>query len=520
MMKTRRLLFLLSMQLFFIGLYAEGEVTFSIDRFSIMPGETVDVALKMTNSTNVQIFNGTIRMSGGLSFVGVYDEDEEEDVYVFRTARLHKKHEIGFNLSSPNTMTFLVHSGTTRRDISGTEGPVLIFKVRADGSMPAGTVQIQVEELSAVNSENVELCSTSTFPVSVYVGTPIIKDERNNSYVKDGDNGLKLVEGFSGYGDNSIVIPASVSADGNDLAVTTVANDAFDIPNKSEVSLIDLSATALTDIVADRNDGLFKGYEESTLICLPEGTGNQQAAGETNVVIGDECAELLVVEDMEFKTRVAFTAKHATFDRTFASGKTATVYLPFSIPSGEANKLGTFHTFKGITDEGTAEFNSAETGDVQANVPYIFIPNETIEKIAVTDEAGNISVPVTGSAAGVNGSLIGTTTSIIWDEENAPVNIYGFAAEDKGNVTVGTFVKAAVGASIARYRAYLVISAAEARNSYPVVIDNDQVSGITDLDAQEHAIKKEYFDMRGIRQKGVPVKKSVYIVNGHKVVIK
>jgi hypothetical protein len=40
------------------------------------------------------------------------------------------------------------------------------------------------------------------------------------------------------------------------------------------------------------------------------------------------------------------------------------------------------------------------------------------------------------------------------------------------------------------------------------------------LDAQEHAIKKEYFDMRGIRQKGVLVKKSVYIVNGQKVVIK
>lgn len=391
------------------------------------------------------------------------------------------------------------------------QGEIVSFKVYQSSA----DKEVEVAETLTFKAMGLQGLPSNPFVINIY---DEIEDENGNVYVYNSSNSVDLKKvTFDDAEDHGVIsIPAKLD---EQLTVTGVSDDAFADVDKSKVNVIDFSATAVTGITADRSVGIFRGFDESTLICLPEGANNQAAEGAKNIVIGGVCADLLISERKDFKTTVAFKTKHATFDRIFASGRTATVYLPFSIPNAEADKLGTFHTFKTIADDGTAEFNSAETGDVQANVPYIFIPNETIEKIAVTDEAGNISVPVTGSA-GVNGSLIGTTTSIIWDEENAPVNIYGFAAEDKGNVTVGTFVKAAVGASIARYRAYLVISAAEARNSYPIVIDNDQVSGIIDLDAQEHVIKKEYFDMRGIRQKGVPVKKSVYIVNGHKVVIK
>lgn len=392
------------------------------------------------------------------------------------------------------------------------QGEIVSFKVYQSSA----DKEVEVAETLTFKAMGLQGLPSNPFVINIY---DEIEDENGNVYVYNSSNSVDLKKvTFDDAEDHGVIsIPAKLD---EQLTVTGVSDDAFADVDKSKVNVIDLSAMAVTGITADRSVGIFKGFDESTLICLPEGANNQAAEGAKNIVIGGVCADLLISERKDFKTTVAFKAKHATFDRTFASGKTATVYLPFSIPNAEADKLGTFHTFKTIADDGTAEFNSAETGDVQANVPYIFIPKETIEKIDVMDEAGNISVPVTGSTAGVNGSLVGTTTSIIWDEENAPVNIYGFAAEDKGNVTVGAFVKAAIGASIARYRAYLVINAAEARNNYLVVIDNDQVSGITDLDVQEHAIKNEYFDMRGIRQKGVPVKKSVYIVNGHKVVIK
>ena len=393
-----------------------------------------------------------------------------------------------------------------------TEGENVSFKVYHSSAEK----EVEAVETLTFKAMGLQGLPSNPFVINIY---DEIEDEDGNVYVYNSSNSVDLKKvAFDDAEDHGVIsIPATVD---EKLTVTGVADDAFADVDKSKVNVIDLSATTVTGITADRSVGIFKGFDETTLICLPEDVNNQAAEGAKNIVIGGVCADLLISERKDFKTTVAFKAKHATFDRTFVSGKTATVYLPFSIPSAEANKLGTFHTFKTITDDGTAEFNSAETGDVQANVPYIFIPKETIEKIDITDEAGNISVPMTGSTAGVNGSLIGTTSSIIWDEENAPVNVYGFAAEDKGSITVGTFVKAAVGASIGRYRAYLVINVAEARNSYPVVIDNGQVSGITDLDAQEHAIKNEYFDMRGIRQKGVPVKKSVYIVNGQKVVIK
>jgi hypothetical protein len=428
------------------------------------------------------------------AFVG----DECRGVAEFQTVTLvdNTKRTYGYlrirsNLAGEETVSFMGYQKSTGKVIKALE--TLTFKAMGLQGLPS-----------------------NPFIINIY---DEIEDEYGNVYVYNSSNSVDLKKvAFDDAEDHGVIsIPATVD---EKLTVTGIADDAFADVDKSKVNVIDFSATAVTGITADRSVGIFRGFDESTLICLPEGVNNQAAEGAKNIVIGGVCADLLISERKDFNTIVAFKAKHATFDRTFASGKTATVYLPFSIPNAEANKLGTFHTFKGITDEGTAEFNSAETGDVQANVPYIFIPKETIEKIDVTDESGNISVPVTGSTAGVNGSLVGTTTAIIWDEENAPINVYGFAAEDKGNVIVGAFVKAAIGASIARYRAYMVINVAEARNSYPVAIDKDQVSGITDLDVQEHAIKNEYFDMRGIRQKGVPVKKSVYIVNGHKVVIK
>ena len=430
--------------------------------------------------------------------MAAFVDDECRGVAEFQTVTLadNSKRTFGYlrirsNLAQGESVSFKVYHSSAKKEVEAVE--TLTFKAMGLQGLPS-----------------------NPFVINIY---DEIEDEYGNVYVYNSSNSVDLKKvAFDDAEDHGVIsIPATVD---EKLTVTGIADDAFADIDKSKVNVIDLSAMAVTGITADRSVGIFKGFDETTLICLPEGVNNQAAEGAKNIVIGGVCADLLISERKDFKTTVAFKAKHATFDRTFASGKTATVYLPFSIPNAEADKLGTFHTFKTIADDGTAEFNSAETGDMQANVPYIFIPKETIEKIDVMDEAGNISVPVTSSTAGVNGSLIGTTTAIVWDADNVPENIYGFAAEDRGDVSVGTFVKAALGASIARYRAYLVISASEARNSYPVVIDNDQVSGVIEIESQKHALEGEWFDMKGIKQRGVPMKKSVYIVNGQKVVIK
>ena len=430
------------------------------------------------------------------AFVG----DECRGVAEFQTVTLvdNTKRTYGYlrirsNLAGEETVSFRGYQKSTGKVIKALE--TLTFKAMGLQGLPS-----------------------NPFIINIY---DEVEDEKGNVYEYNSTNSVELkTVAFDDDKENGIIfIPAAVG-DHGELSVTGIADDAFADVDKSKVNVIDISATHIGGLAVNRLEGIFNGFDESTLIYLPGGTANQVTEGERNVIVGDLCAKLYVSENKDFKVPKAFFAEYVTFERSFVANKTATVYLPFSIPGEEAGKLGTFHAFKSISDEGTAVFNSAETGDIQANVPYIFVPKETMEIIDVVDEAGNISVPVTSSTAGVNGSLIGTTTAIVWDADNVPENIYGFAAEDRGDVSVGTFVKAALGASIARYRAYLVISASEARSYYPVVIDNDQASGVIEIESQKHALEGEWFDMKGIRQKGVSMKKSVYIVNGQKVVIK
>lgn len=349
------------------------------------------------------------------------------------------------------------------------------------------------------------------------VFSPIIIDQEDDEFIVSGDDTAELKEVANDINSDGIIsIPATVDNGGTTLQVTSISDDAFENVEKDKITVIDLSATGITNVNVDRSSGVFKGFPESTLIYMP--AGNTIATGEKNVVIGGICAELALSEDMTFKALIAFDVNHVIFDRDFESGKAATVYLPFSIPSEEAAKLGNFHTFKQISDEGTAVFNAALTGDIEANVPYIFIPKATVTAIDVTSSSTDIHVPIAPSIVGTNGNLIGTTTSIVWDEDNVPVNIYGFAGEERKNISVGTFVKAAIGASIAPYRAYLVINDVAAAPQYKAILD-DQASGIISMKDSMDTDDK-WYNLKGQRIEGNASLKGVFIKNGKKIVIK
>ena len=348
----------------------------------------------------------------------------------------------------------------------------------------------------------------------------IIIDEQGNNYIEDGEEEIKLIK-VNGSIDSKgvITIPATVEHNGKNLRVVGIADDAFNNVDKSKVTVIDLSGTEVTNVIVDRTNGLFKGFSENTLIILPDGAGNVAVEGEKNVVIGGVCTELVVSERKDFFTPVAFKVKHVVFDRIFTPSVPATVYLPFSIPTDEAGKLGLFHTFKEISSNGTAIFNSAEVGEIQANTPYIFIPKAIITAIDIRDESGNINVEVTGSSVGTNGYLIGTTSVIVWDENNVPTNIYGFAAEKRDNVSIGAFVKAGIGASIAPYRAYLIIDdTVSARSMYQVVVD--ETTGVGHVRYESTYEKDKWYQINGVQLGTTPTSKGLYIKNGNKFMIK
>ena len=129
------------------------------------------------------------------------------------------------------------------------------------------------------------------------------------------------------------------------------------------------------------------------------GGGVDQTADETNIVRADGyCDNLLISDDMSFRAPHAFTAKKATYNRTFSNvaGKAvSTLYLPYptDLPTGmQAYTL----TQKGIDENGDKAFffSSVPQGTrLSANKPYL---------VRITDGQNhtlpvmqNVQVPVT-----------------------------------------------------------------------------------------------------------------------------
>ena len=159
--------------------------------------------------------------------------------------------------------------------------------------------------------------------------------------------------------------------------ITQLGNSVFDSLDKDQILFIDLSGTAIQDMTVNRSAGLFDGFGQNTLFYLP---ADNDDGGEANVVLGDNCAHLSLVDKMDFRAPNGFTAAKVDLERTFTAGKTSTVFLPFGLSKAQADAIGAFHTFKAI-DGPNAVFNEAETNGTTANTPYVFVP--TAEKIEV-----------------------------------------------------------------------------------------------------------------------------------------
>ena len=245
---------------------------------------------------------------------------------------------------------------------------------------------------------------------------------------------------------------------------------------------------------------------------------------------------------------------HVNIERSFTSDKASTVYLPFSIPAANVSG-GKFYTFTGV-DETTTPWTvnyTVVTGDIEANTPYIFLPDGTNGgKIVVDNGSDKISVCTANPQTTTQGEweFIGTYDYIQWLLGNSRADeiglVYGFAAQDltvgTTNYEVGQFVKIGSGAFINPMRAYLKRSAtAGARTlsrgdaeSLPetmtVVLKgaNGETTNIGTIGLDNET--GEWYSLDGRRLSGKPATKGLYIRstsgrlqgknNGKKVIIK
>ena len=239
---------------------------------------------------------------------------------------------------------------------------------------------------------------------------------------------------------------------------------------------------------------------------------------------------------------------HVSIDRTFEDGKACTLYLPFSI-AAEKIAGGTFNTFTGVDTSNPSEWivqYSPVAGDIEANTPYIFLPNGTNGgKITVNNGSDKVSICTANQHTTENGQwdFIGTYERIKWTHNTADPewtqqredeigSIYGFAAEEKSGATVGQFVQVTDNVWINPMRAYLkhtVVAPArsmdgdaattELPSSMKVVIV-EETTGITSMEDVRGKMSDAWYSLDGRKLQGKPTAKGMYIHNGRKEVVK
>lgn len=306
-----------------------------------------------------------------------------------------------------------------------------------------------------------------------------------------------------------MLTPATVS-----YPISTLSESVFaeiTPADKAKLLYIDLTGTQVKDIYVNRSYGIFKDISSATTIYLPGGN-NYADDDEPNVIINGECKTMTLDESKTFKAPAGKTFKVETVKLTrtnaFDAGKPATVFLPFTIPASQASTLGTFHTFKEISGD-DAVFNTAESGDIAANTPYIFVPKSAGASLTATNVTLNTTVP---AASGEQ--LIGTFERIDWTTD--PDDIYGFSATDQNGLTQGQFFKVKASSYILPFRAYLKVAAAPSRLRLVIGDDTTGITTISNPESEDNI----WYSLDGQRHQGKPAKQGVYIHNNQKVLVK
>lgn len=172
-----------------------------------------------------------------------------------------------------------------------------------------------------------------------------------------------------------------------------------DALKSDDITTIDLSeVTAATEIVPQNLNAIIRCTKDLGLT-------------QDNVVIGDECASLVLTDGYAFKNTEAFTATSASYTRKMDDHSWGTLCLPFAVTNTNAN----VYTLSSVTtgENGEMKFTQAASAAVEANTPYV-IKKDADE---VTFTASDVEVPATPAdskvATSVAGwTLIGTTTDL------------------------------------------------------------------------------------------------------------
>lgn len=242
--------------------------------------------------------------------------------------------------------------------------------------------------------------------------------------------------------------------------------------------------------------------------------------------------------------------------RTFSSGVTSTICLPFdmtSVTGGKVYRLDdvvwdeTENAWVATMNDATPDGNLVTS--TTAGMPYLFMPEtdgDVSFKGVIAEVPSNPAAFTLINAESNSWVMTGTYSQIVW--EDGMDAMFGFAAtavtgtSDIAAVEAGEFVRAGAGAIFPAYRAFLkyegtnevlqardagslhapAATSSEVSNPHRVIVrligKSNETTGITTMNAEVTSDK--WFTIDGRLVNGQPNQKGIYVKNGKKVVIK
>ena len=420
---------------------------------------------------------------------------------------------------------------------------------------------------NTVNGDVTISKTTASFTDNAIYGTLTLNSASNSA----NDNNTITGNVILSTGDNAVVLNSSnntvsgnilISAnhEGNDAVKTTKTNTIEDNTLAAYEAATASSQSNAPFIITNETTTLKAGDGAGTFYYVPTGatvtingtltiTPNEGATSpKVTILLGDGSG--LNVEAISGSGCSPAKSFKFTYKRSFTEKVASTVCLPFNdyAPGSE----GTYYTFTAIdktTSPWTVTMTENTVTPLEANKPYLIMPAATGELsftgTATSFEPSSIEVndPVVD---GGKWNLIGTYEYRCWNEYNNTNEIgsvYGFAAGpysgDGHTINPGDFVKAASGADIPSFCAYLKYTAPvnsvtrnrraadeevlPSRLSVSLVNADGIATAIGTMDTNTGEVRFDsdaWYSIDGSRLNGKPAQKGVYINHGKIVIVK
>ena len=565
--------------------FATGVYVDDWGRSGAVVGSNVELGGSNEGTLSNNYYNGCM-VSDHISNIGHGISGDAQDVTVNDGARGIGKITPGERVSVVSGTTVVVNTETWYYSgqsvtLSHTDYAGYSFNdyiVLIDGTTPASTVDVSNSQFTmpakdvTVTAAWRKLLTNADItivdiPSQEYTGSALIPvvniSDGSTPLVENTDYNVTLPEGRINTGDYTITLTGIGDYSGTvektftitPVPVTLTANsrntDVYDGTEKTvngyTCNVDGLTFSSVTASGSGTNTGSYNvTFTGVILNTTTDDTGNYIVTATTNGTLTILPYVLTEAAGITDAIATLIANQDVQFSRTFTENTASTICLPFTMTSISGGKV---YEFVGVEydaiDGWVATMSDATPGGnnvttTLANKPYLFMPNATGEVVFNGTASATI---LAGTTVSGDWTFHGTYSYLSYG--SAPFNgtVFGFAAtsgtasDGVSAVEVGQFVKAADGAFIQPFRAYLTYSGSNQvfhapgrdrsstsdipdRINVRLIGSDGNITAVGTIDpVTGDVVIEHWYDINGRDVEGTPSSPGIYLNNGGKKVM-